>query len=147
MSFPFKPVFYLNFILLTVLFSCRNHYKNEESVEKAMKKYDSLIVKMNADSIAMLYTPDGDLGKMAHGRDSIRKFLTQFKYYKVLSQSSTTDLISIEHDTALQTGTYQQQVVVFGKDTVTVKGVFNTIWIWLEGSGWHIRRMETQPRK
>jgi hypothetical protein len=44
-------------------------------MEQAMQKYDRYILKMDVDSIALLYTPDGELGKMARGRDSIRRFL------------------------------------------------------------------------
>jgi hypothetical protein len=102
---------------------------------------------MDVDSIALLYTPDGELGKMAKGRDSIRRFLENFKKYKVLSQVSKTNLINISRDTALQSGLYTQKVIVPVNDTVTVKGLFSTKWIWMDSTGWHIQRMETTPSK
>ena len=56
--------------------------------ETAMKYYDNLILKLDADSISMLYKPGGNLGDIAIGCDSIKKFLSSFKNVRVLSQSS-----------------------------------------------------------
>jgi hypothetical protein len=81
------------------------------------------------------------------GRDSIRRFLENFKKYKVLSQVSKTNMITVSKDTALQSGLYTQKVIVPVNDTVTVKGLFSTKWIWMDSAGWHIQRMETQPTK
>jgi hypothetical protein len=98
---------------------------------------------MNADSIALTFTADGDLGGIAHGRDSIRKFLSSFKNVKVLEASSTTDSLTMDHDSACQTGHYRQMGIIDGKDTFRVKGAYRTRWVWTEG--WHIKRMTTQP--
>ncbi len=134
------------FITIVILsFSCNTPHHNEKGVESAMKKYDRLIKKLDADAIAMLYTPDGDLGKMAHGRDSIRKFLATFKNIQVLSQSSTTSSIVMNGDSSLQKGMYHQTVVIAGKDTVSVKGEYTANWLWIPGQGWHIKHMETKP--
>ena len=140
---------FICFFSLTISFfsSCSPKGHNTESVELAMQKYNRYILKMDVDSIALLYAPNGELGKMATGRDSIRKFLEKFKKYKVLSQSSKTSLINISHDTALQSGLYTQKVIVPVNDTVTVKGLFTAKWIWMDSAGWHIQRMETVPAK
>jgi hypothetical protein len=132
---------------MTLLISCVTSKKNEKGVELAMKQYDHLILKLDADSIALLYAPDGDLGNIAHGRDSIRNFLLTFKNLKVLSQTSNTTFLKFSGDTALQKGTYQQTVVVAAKDTVNVKGEYTATWIWIPKSGWHIKHMETKPIK
>ncbi len=134
-------------LTITLFSACRSKEHNAESVEQAMQKYNRYILKMDVDSIALLYTPDGELGKMARGRDSIRRFLENFKKYKVLSQVSKTNLININRDTALQSGLYTQKVIVPVNDTVTVKGLFSTKWIWMDSTGWHIQRMETTPSK
>ena len=112
-----------------------------------MKQYNHLIQKLDADSIALLYAPDGNLGNIAHGRDSIRNFLLTFKNLKVLSQTSTTEFLKVNRDTSLQKGTYHQIVVVAAKDTVNVKGEYTALWVWIPKSGWHIKRMETKPIK
>ena len=83
-------------LTITLFSACRSKEHNAESVEQAMQKYNRYILKMDVDSIALLYTPDGELGKMARGRDSIRRFLENFKKYKVLSQVSKTNLINIQ---------------------------------------------------
>ena len=111
-----------------------------------MQRYDSLLVRMNTDSIALLFTADGDLGTVAHGQDSIRKFLARFAAFKVLSQSSTTDSISIDGDTAVQTGHYHQRTVIPVNDTVVVKGAFTARWIFVGDWGWKLKKMETTPQ-
>ena len=112
-----------------------------------MNQYDHYIQTMDVDSIALLFTPDGDLGKMAHGRDSITKFLDKFKSFKVLSQTSTTESINNMRDSIIQKGIYHQTVIVPVNDTVTVKGEYTATWVWLHKSGWHLKRMETKPIK
>ena len=134
--------------LAVMLFTaCGTKGHSRETVEQAMQKYDRYILHMDVDSISQFYTPDGELGKMAKGRDSIRSFLESFKKYKVLSQQSKTNLIKMNRDTALQSGLYTQKVIVPVNDTVTMKGLFSAKWIWLDPTGWHIQRMETQPAK
>jgi SnoaL-like domain len=147
MVFRINPIFYILLPAMICVIACRKKERERETVEQAMNQYDRLILKMDLDSIAWLYAPDGELGRNVRGRDSIRKFLENFRKFKVLSQVSKTNLISIVQDTAVQTGVYQQKVIVFIRDTVTVKGLFTAKWIWTEGSGWHIKHMETQPMK
>jgi hypothetical protein len=141
-----KILFGAALCLMTTL-CCTAQVKTKAGVEEAMKTYDHLILGMNADSIAQIYAPDGELGKMAKGRDTIRSFLSTFKNYRVLSQTSETNNISIDQDSAIQTGSYRQTVIIPSKDTVMVKGNFTALWIWSGTSGWLIRRMETQPAK
>ena len=142
----FQNLLITAFYSLTILI-CHAQNKTRAGVEQAMKTYDRFILNMNTDSIAMIYASDGELGKMAKGRDSIRSFLNRFKDFRVLSQTSETEKITIDQDTATQTGRYTQTVIIPSKDTVSVKGSFNTLWIWSGTSGWLIRRMETLPAK
>ena len=137
--------FYFLIVFLLLCFSCNTGRHNKKTVQAAMNHYDQLIMKLDADSIALLFTPDGDLGNIAHGRDSIKKFLSSFKNIEVVSQSSTTSSIKIIKDTAIQTGSYRQVDVIAGKDTVKVKGDFTATWLWLAKEGWHIKRMVTTP--
>jgi ketosteroid isomerase-like protein len=132
------------YVLFVTLVSC-SHIHSRDGVERAMQQYDHLIKEMDADSIALLYTPDGDLGDVAHGRDSIRKFLSSFKNVKVLSQSSTTTFLEVHGDSFFQKGTYKQVVLMEGKDTVRVKGEYNATWLWIPNDGWHIKHMTTKP--
>ena len=132
---------------MVLLFSCISSRHNTQGVQSAMNQYDHYIQTMDVDSIASLYSPDGDLGNMAHGRDSIRKFLDKFKNFKVLYQTSTTKSIKSRRDSTVQKGIYHQKVIVPVNDTVTVKGEYTATWVWLHKSGWHLKRMETKPIK
>ena len=138
----------LPFLLLILIFvslpSCNTSRHSRSGVESSMKYYDHLLQKLDADSIALLYTPDGNLGDIAKGRDSIRKFLSSFKNVRVLSQRSITASIEITHDTAIQKGNYAQTDIVSEKDTVKVKGEYTARWEWLRKQGWHIKRMTTR---
>ncbi|HEY5463481.1 MAG TPA: nuclear transport factor 2 family protein [Hanamia sp.] len=130
-----------------ILFSCNASKHNKSGVQSAMTQYDHYIQKMDIDSLAMLFTPDGDLGNVAHGRDSIRKFLSKFKNFKVLSQSSTTESINVNRDLSVQKGIYHQTTIIPVNDTVTVKGEYTATWEWLSKVGWRLKRMVTKPIK
>ena len=139
-----RRLFYLLTIITGTAFLSCSQSHNKSGIETAMKLYDHLIEKMDADSIAWLYTPDGNLGDIARGRDSIRKFLLTFKNIRVLSQSSETSSIEITGNSSVQKGRYRQVVLVPGKDTIRVKGEFTATWLWNASDGWHIRRMATR---
>jgi ketosteroid isomerase-like protein len=139
-------LFVIGCLFQVILISCATGKHDKNGVESAMKQYDRLLQKMDPDSISLLYTKDGDLGNMAHGRDSIRKFLSGFKNITVLSQSSTTESIQISADTAFQKGMYYQKDVI-GKDTIAIKGTYTATWLWETQNGWLIKRMETKPVK
>jgi hypothetical protein len=132
------------------VFGSCGHSPDNEELTGAMKNYDRLILKTDADSIALLYTVDGQLGDVARGRDSIRKFLYKFRDFKVLVQTSTIDTVQITRDTGYLAGSYFQRVIVPNQaagDTVSVKGNFQSTWIKVEGYGWLIKKMQTQPLK
>jgi len=137
-SLPFALLFGMFFI------SGKLPHKKEE-IESAMNRYNHYLVSMNVDSIASLFCKDGDLGNIAHGQDSIKRFLLKFKNYKVLSQSTKTISISIKLDTAFHKGMYDQTTITPHQDTVRVKGQFNARWIWSKALGWKIKRMDTTP--
>lgn len=100
---------------------------------------------MNADSIAAVYDIHGELGNIAQGRDSIRKFLETFKNIRMLSQASTSDFVEIMGDSAQQRGSYSQVDVVDDRDTISVRGTYIALWKWNDREGWRIKRMETTP--
>lgn len=135
--------------LAAVLFllSCAASTRNEKGVEAGMQHYDRLILKLDADSIAWLFTPNGNLGDIAIGRDSIKTFLGSFKNVRVLTQISNTTSLQLTRDSALQKGTYSQSDVVNEKDTVYVKGTYTAHWLWMKKQGWHILKMTTEPLK
>jgi len=137
-------LFLMTFVLLL---SCIDSRKNKLGVESAMKRYDNLILKLDADSISMSFTPDGNLGNIAIGRDSIKKFLLSFKNVRVLSQSSISSTIELVGDSAIQKGIYYQTDLVSEKDTVKIKGEYIANWQWISDKGWFIKQMITKPIK
>jgi len=148
MIFNIRTITVLLFLNIFFLLSCNSTRvsKNKTGVEAAMKKYDGLILKLDAGAISLLYTPDGNLGNIAIGRDSIKKFLSSFKNVRVLSQSSTTSSIIISGDSAVQKGSYLQTDLISEKDTVKVKGDYETVWQWIKQKGWLIKKMTTTPK-
>ncbi|HSV10436.1 MAG TPA: nuclear transport factor 2 family protein [Hanamia sp.] len=136
--------FLILFFISSILFSCNTSKENEKGVESAMNLYNHYIQKMEPDSIALLFTTDGNLGNIASGRDSIRNFLSNFKDFKVLSQTSITKLIKINRDSTVQQGDYHQTTIIPKNDTVKVSGTFTATWIHSK-SGWHLKRMLTKP--
>ena len=136
------------FLVTAGAFSACKPAHNNNEIESAMKRYDYFLQKVDADSIASLFTMDGDLGKQAHGRAAIKNFLSQYKDIKVLSQKSTTLSIEIAGDSATQKGTYKQSdILPSSKDTLNVSGTFTTDWIWDKQAGWLIKSIEAKPDK
>jgi uncharacterized protein (TIGR02246 family) len=134
-------------LLFTLLFltACVSYVHRQQEVQDAMQHYDRLVQKMDADSIALLYTADGDLGGIAHGRDSIRRFLSSFKNVSLLRVTSSTDSLAMTGDTAFQSGHYEQTGLMNGKDTFFATGIYQAKWVWIkEEGGWRIRKMTTQ---
>jgi hypothetical protein len=130
------------------LCACQPNAPHERGeIEAAMKKYDSFILQTNPDSIAMMYTPQGKLGIAATGRDSIRAFLQRFSGIRVLTQSSVTDSIRLDKDTAWQAGRYKQSDLIKAGDTARISGKYSARWIWSDEEGWRLAEMVTEPDK
>jgi ketosteroid isomerase-like protein len=136
-----KFVIIFNLILLG---SCSSRHSIQE-IEAALNNYDRLIQKTDADSLALLYTEDGQLSNIAHGRDSIRKFFFTLKDIKILSHSSLTESVEINGNSAVQKGTYFQEAVAPPADTLKMRGLFMVNWEWVKGHGWLIKQMDTKP--
>jgi len=143
-------------ILFAMIITSCHRPKGNTDLKSAMQNYDRLILKTDADSIAMLYTADGDLGNAVHGRDSIRNFLNRFKDYKVIEQTSVIDSIHITGDTGRISGTFHQRTIIpihdtlntaHIQDTITVNGTFHSVWINIPEYGWEIRKFETNTGK
>jgi len=143
MKIPFLFML-LAFTAGIILTACVSYVHRQQEVQDAMQHYDHLIQQMDADSIALLYTEDGDLGGIAHGRDSIRRFLSSFNNVKVLEVTSSTDSLAMTGDTAFQSGHYKQSGVINGKDTFHVSGSYHAQWVWIKKEeGWRIKKMTT----
>lgn len=127
-------------ISLGFVISCKSpgekrvHEKSE--IDAAMREYDRLLQKMDAEGIAAFYEE--------HKRDSIKNVLKTFTNVVVLSSVSSTDGIEMLGDSATQTGSYVQIDVIDKKDTITVRGKYEVLWKW-DGNAWKILKMQTTP--
>jgi hypothetical protein len=92
-----RPFIFFAWMMLLTITSCHPDHSRSE-IELSMKQYDHYIKNTDADSIALMFTPDGDLGNIAHGHDSIRKFLSSFKNVSVSATASTTGSIVFNGD-------------------------------------------------
>jgi len=118
-------------------------------VESALVHYDSLVRRVAGDSIAALYTPDGELlgtgQRTIRGRDSIRAFLASFSNVRVDSARMTSLAVSVLGDEAVQWGTYEQTATIAKRPPVHVTGRFVADWVREPAVGWRLRRMLAQP--
>lgn len=144
-----KPVF-AAIIACFLLFcaACTKQQNEQQRLSEALKHYNRLLTAQNADSLAQMYTPDGEMlgnGKLAaFGRDSIRSFLASFSNIEVASNEMPVDSVRINGNTALQFGTYKQTAIINKQDTVRVKGEFTATWQRNEAGAWFLKRMETR---
>ena len=118
-------------------------------IDAAMVRYDSLIRRTAADSIAAMYTPDGEMlgTNMAtvKGSDTIARFLAQFAGVRVDTQQMRSEAVSIADTEATQWGTWRQAATPPGQAMVHVQGRFVAQWIRGCDGNWRLRRLLTQP--
>jgi len=120
----------------------------DKAIQKKLALYDHYIQITNPDSIASLYTPHGNLGDLAIGRDSIRKFLSKFKNIKVLYTHTESESIQwINNNQAQQFGHYIQKAVLPKGDTIQVKGEIQIWWSQTKPGDWFIEKVKTIPEK
>lgn len=150
-SFPFHASFGL---ALAVLSGCggstpRSQAERGRDLDAAINHYGRLVKAMASDSIAALYTDDGELGGEGQptisGPDSIRAFLHRFDEYHVLAATMMVDSSRLAGDTGIQHGRYTQRVRLPAGDTVEVSGRFTAEWVIGSSGKWRIRRMGTSP--
>ena len=130
---------------ICVLGSCNTDRSDE--IDKAMRHYDRLILHGQYDSIANMYSIDGELvggdQPSVFGRDSISKFLKSFKGATVLKNESTTKTTIFKGSTAVQEGSYIQIVKIPSGDTLEMAGQYTTTWIGESENNWQIKKMFT----
>ncbi|HEU0172886.1 MAG TPA: DUF4440 domain-containing protein [Blastocatellia bacterium] len=122
----------------------------EEQVKAAMRRYEQLTLAMNAEGIAAMFTPDGELidaGKtIARTPGSIRAFLQSFDgKVRVEENADSIESVTVTGATAILTGTYQQKALLLSdKREIRVQGKFEVEWSRQPDGQWLIRRMGTQ---
>jgi ketosteroid isomerase-like protein len=138
----------LSFLFAALILAACADRKAE--IEKAMRDYDHLTFRMNADSLADNYLSNGVLNgkgmKRLVGRDSIRKFLKSFNPADIhlISNSTKPESIHFSGDTAIVMGAYQQKAKLAQGDTGIYTGKFTAKWM-KENNRWLLASMYTVP--
>ena len=116
-----------------LIFKCQAQ-RSEDSigVYNALRLYEDLVTRMNADSIGTLFAEDGALVKSPSesiiGPRAVREYLKSFSAFHVLSHRMHCDTLIFENGYAIQAGEYRQQVRIPSGDTVNVAGTFHVEW-------------------
>jgi uncharacterized protein (TIGR02246 family) len=127
------------------------HAADEVQIRQALQAYDAAVLAMNADAIAALYLPEGEMwdqGKLARkGPDAIRTFLKSFEgQVRVESQRTAIDRIRWQGVRAIVETTYQQGARVLSTQAlVDAHGHIRFEWMKDGAGAWRIARAETTP--
>lgn len=117
-------------------------------VDSALVHYDSLIRRTLGDSIAAMYTADGEMlgDNMApvHGPAAIARLLSQFSGFRVDTEQMRSEALAIADTEATQWGTWRQAATPPGQPMVHVQGRFVAQWIRGCDGNWRLRRLLTQ---
>lgn len=123
---------------------------NIVSLQQALQHYSDLILHMDNDGIADLFTEQGEIINSGQpkiqGRESIRKFLGSFTEYKVVEESLQADSTAILGTRAIQIAHYHQKVTIPNGKTVDTSGGIKIDWVSEDGR-WLIIRVENLPGK
>ena len=116
------------------------------TIEATYQRYDDFIRQVNGDSLASLYTADGQMiGTNAQGPAEIAKFFRGFANVKVETQNHQTDAITVADSLAVHWGRYRQRAVVGKQPPIDVSGRFVIEWHLQPDGRWLIRRLMTLP--
>ena len=119
------------------------------AVEAAMQHYVRLTRLVNSDSVAAMYTPDGEMlqarAAPIRGRDAIRAFLKPFDGHAIVdTATSTTEQVEVFDSTAYLWGSYHQVTRLDGPPAA-YNGRFVTRWRLEPDGNWRIARILMQP--
>jgi uncharacterized protein (TIGR02246 family) len=115
-----------------------------------MDQYDQAILKMDSQTIASFFLPDGaayDNGNLqAQGPDAMLKFMKSFDgVVRVDKYQTTITSVQANGATVILTGTFQQQYTMLANNqTGTSSGNFTVEWVRQADGKWLIRKIETQ---
>ncbi len=121
-----------------------------QAVAAAMEHYTALIRTVASDSIAAMYTEDGELleAGMAplRGPKEIREFLAQFDGKVVVDSASTvSDDVEIFGTTAYQWGSFSQVARVQDQPPGKFSGRYVARWRRTPEGQWKLTRLLMQP--
>ena len=143
-----STVFFIGSLVLATESQAQTH-EDSLGAYKALRHYESLVARMESDSIASLFAADGQLMKSKSeslvGPAAVRSFLQSFSTYHVLQHRMDCDSLFFSGSRVVQSGTYWQKVRIPSGDTLTVDGRFQLEWQRSPNDIWRILRIRTVP--
>jgi hypothetical protein len=145
-------IYLYSILLLTVLFySCvpgkqkdaqvrntGNHKKSE--LDDGIAKYDRLLLRGNIDSLLSLFTADVQYGDDPGEGDLRGRFEYVTTAHKILYCHSSSDTVTIDGNTSIQKGTFEETVIHPGNHKVNFTINYTAQWVWFADKGWLIRK-------
>lgn len=121
-----------------------------DAVQAAQDHYIALIKRVNSDSLASLYTTDGELlepGMAAlNGREAIRAFLAPFDGKTVVDTVySRTEALEVHGTVGYLWGSYHQVARMPPQPAGTYDGRFVAKWQLEPDGHWRLARLLMQP--
>ena len=128
--------------------ACRAQVSPEQrEVATTFQRYSGFLRAMAGDSIAALYTPDGEMldpDRVIRGRAAIRGFLAPFVgAVTVDSSAMTTDAIDIQGTQASVWGSFYQRYTPTGQPSGESRGRFSALLVRQSDGRWLIRHLLT----
>ena len=117
-------------------------------VRADMEKYNQCLSQMNADCIASLFAPEGqifDTGLIRAGSpDAIRSYMNQsFSVAHIDSINATIDSVVINGDVAVALGTYDEKTTDTTGQNSEAKLQYVAEWIQQANGQWLLNRVST----
>lgn len=116
-------------------------------LDAGLRHYADMVAAMSHDSIAGLFTADGELwhenDPALVGPDAILKHLRSFRGFQVVANELRPESTWVQGDAGFQRGQFSQRVRVPARDTIQVAGTFLAEWRRQPGGQWRMRRMRT----
>ena len=121
--------------------------QEESQVTASLDRYRQLVLRGDAERLADMYAPRGELWHNAEkhhlGPEQIRLFMENSADHKVQSFELRALSTVVEEGAVKQRGTYQQRVRVPNGSDIQAAGEFEATWVHEPDGRWLLSRMHT----
>ncbi len=128
---------------------CPNRSGQVAAIKAELARYERFVLTMAHDSIAAMFTPDGELhtpgASSPVGPKAIAEYLKSFSAFHVIADSMTADSTFASTTAGRQVGSYWQRVRIPRGDTVEVRGRFEARWRKVPPGQWKLSWLGTVP--
>ena len=121
--------------------------QEQAQVVASLARYRQLIIAIDADRVADMFTPDGELSHDAQapitGPGRIQAFLKGYADYKIQAYELRALATETNDGLASQQGTYSQTVALPSGAVAQVAGQFDANWARQADGRWLLKRLHT----